>query len=202
MTRYSSLILTLLLMALAGYLLPWIVAPSSSMSLNAFDLAEWTSLHPLQHSAAIPLLVPLQLRLHLLILMAIFALISKDLLPGAVVAAAILLAAIAQLPPPEFIEQLSNANYRQQFALACACALLPLLMWRLKHKRHKIRMIISFSALGIAIAVAGQKQASALYWLALEEGETGLGMIIVAAAYVAIILATLRHSGSGIARDS
>lgn len=202
MTRYCSLVLTLLLMALTGYLLPWIIAPSSSMSLNAFDLAEWTSLHPLQHSSTIPLLVPLQLRLQLLILAAIFALISKDLLSGAVVAAVILLAAVAQLPPPEFIGQLSNANYRQQFALACACALLPFLMWRLKHERHKLRIIISLSAIGIAIAVAGQMQADTLYRLVLEEGEPGLGMFIVAAAYIAIILVTLRNSGSGVSRDS
>ena len=45
------LALLLLIIGLCGYLLPWIVAPSSAMTLNAYDLAEWTSLHPLQQSA-------------------------------------------------------------------------------------------------------------------------------------------------------
>ncbi len=202
MNRYHSIVLVFILLALTGYLLPWIVAPASSMSLNAFDLAEWTSLHPLQRSSTIPLLAALQLRLHLLILAAIFTWVSKDILPGAIVAAVVLLAAAAQLPPPEFVGQLSDGNFRQQFALACASAILPLLMWRLDHARLKLRLTMSLAALGIAIALAGQKQADTLYRLALEEGGPGLGMFIAAGAYAGIILVTFRHSGSRVSRAS
>ena len=200
MTRYNSLVLALLVMALTGYLLPWIVAPSSSMTLNAFDLAEWTSLHPLQHSSPIPLLVPLQLRLQLLILLTIFALVSRDLLPVKLVASVVVLVAVAQLPPPEFIGQLHNANYRQQFALACASAVLPLLLWRIKRKRLKMRVVVSLSAVGAAFALAGHRQAETLLRLALEEGQPGLGLFIVAAAYIAVMLLTLRQAGFRLSR--
>ena len=68
MTKFYTLILYLLVtVGLAGYVLPWIVAPSAALTLNAYDLAEWTSLHPLQRQTSPPLLAPLELRLQLVI---------------------------------------------------------------------------------------------------------------------------------------
>jgi len=64
----------LLLLGLLGYLLPWAVASSAPMTLNAYDLAEWTSLHPAQRQTTPPLLAPLRLRAQLAILSLAFAL--------------------------------------------------------------------------------------------------------------------------------
>lgn len=60
--RKSFVFYALVLIGLLGYAQPWIVAPAASMTLNAYDLAEWASLIPAQRGTAPPLLVPLLLR--------------------------------------------------------------------------------------------------------------------------------------------
>src|SRR5438552_17266089 len=51
-----------LLAALVAYYLSWINNQAAALSANAYDLAEWTSLHPAVRGAIIPLLAPFLLR--------------------------------------------------------------------------------------------------------------------------------------------
>lgn len=196
MTRFNLWVCVMLMVAFAGYLLPWMVAPSASMTLNAFDLAEWTSLHPQQQTATIPLLVPLLLRLHLLILAVAFALVSRAFLPQSLVAAIVVLLAAAQLPPLEFVSELGNANYRQQFAFAVISLMLPLLLAHLSGIKRIPRLIMVAALLGLVMALLGQQQAETLYRHSLEDGNPGGGMFVTAAAYCAIVIATVRNTNA------
>jgi hypothetical protein len=97
------------------YLFPWLVNPGVSLSLNAYDLAEWASLHPAVRNATPTLLTSLLLRLPLACLALLIAFTTRrGLFPALIV----LIAALALLPPPEFIKALDDPNYRQQAALA------------------------------------------------------------------------------------
>ena len=97
------------------YLFPWVVNPAASLSPNAYDLAEWTSLHPVVHAQTPMLLTSLLLRLPLACLALLIGFSTRR---GIIPALLIGLIAVALLPPLEFIYSLSDSNYRQQAALA------------------------------------------------------------------------------------
>jgi len=54
--------------ALIGYILPWTVNNSAALTLNAYDLAEWLSLHPLSRANTPPLMASFWLRLQLVLI--------------------------------------------------------------------------------------------------------------------------------------
>ena len=116
--RFYITMIALIVMALCGYALPWIVVPSASLTLNGHDLAEWASLVPSQRATSPPLLAPLLLRLQPLALSLLLGGIAVGRRRTAMAAAAICLLAAAQLPPFEFVYDINNLNYRQQFGLA------------------------------------------------------------------------------------
>ena len=114
--KHTITVYLLLTLGLAGYLLPWIVAPTAPMTLNAYDLAEWTSLHPIQLGA--PLAVPLLLRSQLPVIAVWIALPARGPLMRLLAAAGVMLLALAQLPPLEFLTiSRHDSNYQQQFML-------------------------------------------------------------------------------------
>lgn len=108
----------LILLALVAYALPWLVAPSSSLSPGAYDLAEWLSLHPAARYGQPPLVPSLLLRLPLACLALMIAVAPMGLvwwIRGFVV----LVLGAALLPPIEFFTLYWNdPNYQQQFGLA------------------------------------------------------------------------------------
>jgi uncharacterized membrane protein len=113
-TAYDPLLF--LCLGLIAYSLPWVSAPSASLTLGAYDLAEWASLHPAARTASPVLLPPLLLRLGLVWLLLIAA---YSTLPRSIKALVILIGSVALLPPLEFfVSDLADVNYRQQLALA------------------------------------------------------------------------------------
>ena len=114
---YSSFVYILVLFGLIGYVQPWIVLQSGPMTLNAFDLAEWASLVPLQRSTTPPLLASLLLRSPPVILSLVLG-AAAGRKRWVMSAAAICLLSASQLPPFEFVYDINNLNYRQQAALA------------------------------------------------------------------------------------
>ncbi len=113
-TAYEPLLF--LCLGLIAYTLPWVAAPSASLTLGAYDLAEWASLHPAARTASPALLPPLLLRLGLVWLLLIAA---YSALPLSLKAVVILIGSVALLPPLEFfVSDLADNNYRQQLALA------------------------------------------------------------------------------------
>ncbi len=97
------------------YLFPWVVNPAASLSPNAYDLAEWTSLHPAVHAQTPMLLTSLLLRLPLACLALLITFSTRR---GTIPVVLVILIAVALLPPFEFIHALDDSNYRQQAALA------------------------------------------------------------------------------------
>lgn len=125
MNRHIYLIVFCLLVA---YLLPWVHNQPTSLTLNAYDWAEWLSNHPATHPQRLPTLL---LRSNLLIITVLFALATNSprwklrwFSHGFVV----LVLAIAQLPPPEFIRNVNDANQAQQAILASSSLIMGILV--------------------------------------------------------------------------
>ncbi|GAB4530640.1 MAG: hypothetical protein OHK0046_51320 [Anaerolineae bacterium] len=139
----------MLLLALAGYILPWVTHPGSSLTLGALDLAEWTSLHPEERFFSPALQTPLLLRLPLLFITIMLSFAR----PRWFSAVGCLLLVMTALPPLDFfVEARGDANYRQQFVLAVAAiagAGLGLSGWLARWRAW----IVALS--GIAAAVTG-----------------------------------------------
>ncbi|MCY4464354.1 MAG: hypothetical protein OXE46_02320 [Chloroflexi bacterium] len=183
---------SLLMALLVGLLLPWLLAPSAAMTLNAYDLAEWASLHPAQRGSNPPLLVPLLLRCHLVILCALAGVVAHSKQEKTVAALAIVALAVAQLPPIEFVNDIGNLNYRQQFGLALGGLLLGMMILRWLDRRWQPLFVTGFGLFGALTSLAGATLALDVYASLASGGSTGLGLWIVVAAYVGLFGTGLR----------
>ena len=190
--NYSSLIYALVLGGLFGYVQPWIVVPSGSMTLNVFDLAEWASLIPTQQVTSPPLLVPLLLRLQPVILSLLLGVIASGRKRMALTALAICLLATAQLPPFEFVNDINNLNYRQQFILAAASLVAGFFLLPLEPRRVSTFVMLALPAVGIVTAALGLSEAGALYRQFQLDAAPGAGIWILGLSYVATITISLR----------
>ena len=189
----GNTVIVLLSLALGAYLLPWVVAPNASMTLNAFDLAEWTSLHPLQQQARPPLMVPLLLRIHLPILamlMALWPTSREERYPAILF---IVLLSVSQLPPLEFINNLNDLNYRQLLCFALATLFLSTILRRFLPAQLRPIVALILALLGIVTSLVGQSQAIELYQLTLEKGTAGGGLWLMVLTYNGISLSALRQ---------
>ncbi len=184
---HSSLPLVLLVLAFVGYLVPWLVAPSAPMTLNAHDLAEWVSLYPAQHHTSPPLLAPLLLRLQLVILTLALGALPANKSGKLVAAIIIVVLAIGQLPPPEYVHDIGNLNYRQQFGLATTSLIAGLFLLRVRHSSLQLIFLIVSPLVGILAALAGMSQAYDVYMSLHTNGTIGLGLWILIASYAGLI---------------
>jgi len=189
----GNAVLALLLLALAGYLLPWVTAPNSAMTLNAFDLAEWTSLHPLQQQATPPLIVPLLLRAQLPILAVLITLWSTGRMERFLAFLFLVLLSVSQLPPLEFLNNVADPNYRQLLFLAIATILLSTGLGFILAAQFRPFVIIFLAVTGIVTSLLGQSQAIELYQVTLEQGETGGGLWLIVVAYAAVSVNVLQR---------
>lgn len=110
-------ILLLAVLLLGAYSIPWITSPSAGLTLNAYDLAEWTSLHPSARMVLPSLLPTLLLRWPLasIVLMVAFSVPVPRWLRLCIV----LVGAAALLPPVSFFTgDWNDPNYRQMLFLS------------------------------------------------------------------------------------
>jgi len=180
----------LLLLALCGYLLPWSLDASAALTFNAYDLAEWASLHPSQRGGNPTLLLPLLLRLQVPLLGIALALLARKRQVRRWTALAVAILALAQLPPPEFLLDLANVNYRQQFFLALgSLAFAGLAMW-MPSSRLRASLLLILPALGVALALLAMQQAQAMPppWHPISRGA---GVWILCASYIVFMLLVL-----------
>lgn len=189
----SSLAFVLVLVGLLGYIQPWIVAPTGSMTLSAFDLAEWGSLLPAQRATSPPLLASLLLRLQPVMLCLILGAVADSRAKTAIAAIAILLLAVAQLPPFEYVYDINNMNYRQQFFLAIASLIGGLAAIPLRRQRLVALAAIVLPIVGLVTSALGLAQAEALYRQFQLGASSGAGIVILSLSY----LAQLVHSARG-----
>lgn len=173
-----------LLIALTAYALPWIYAVPQVLALNAYDLAEWTSLHPSVRNQNPALMTTFWLRLTLTLLTLLFAAWTIRKQHSVIrflyyVSLGILI--ILQLPPLEIINNPTDSNYLQQLSLALA-SLLGLIAIRRSsdENHHQISLALSIAA-GIS-AWLGFQQAHMLMGQFGLESTPGLGMVLFFAA--------------------
>lgn len=192
--RYSTFVAALVLVALVGYVQPWIVVPTGSMTLNAFDLAEWASLIPAQRVTSPPLLTPLLLRLQPLILCLILGASATGRAKSAISAIAILVLAAAQLPPFEYVYDSNNLNYRQQFFLAIASLLGGFAPLPFSHRRVAALATFALPIAGLATSIIGLRQAETLYGHFQLDAAPGAGIVILSLSYMFMIAFAARKA--------
>ena len=188
----SGLAVALVVVGLLGFVQPWIVVSTGSMTLNAFDLAEWASLAPVQHETSPPLLAPLLLRLQPVFLCLCLGAILNGGPRKAIAAIAILLLAVAQLPPFEYVYDINNLNYRQQFFLAIVSLIGGFAYLPLRHRMLVSLAAIALSVAGLATSAIGLAQAEALYRQFQLTGTPGAGIVILSLSYLALLAVSTR----------
>lgn len=174
-------------LALLAYVTPWIVNPSAGLTLGAYDLAEWASLHPEVRNSSPALLTSLLLRLPL----SLFALLVGFCAPlpalrsyGWWVAFMIVLFLTASaLPPLEFfIEAREDTNYQQQFLLSCLALFGGLIGLAGILSRFRAYMTILVALIVIVTSVMGLFQARQLmigFSMPVVVGYGSVGVIAV-----------------------
>lgn len=114
-------IIVCLVAGIVCYYLPWFTHSSAGFTMNAFDLAEWSSLHPAVRSSSPPMLTSFLLRLPHLTLAVGLALAANLLIdPRArwLVRLGAALLVLRLLPPAEFLTSArDDPNYRQMALL-------------------------------------------------------------------------------------
>jgi peptidoglycan/LPS O-acetylase OafA/YrhL len=119
--RRAWLVVIGLVLATACYYLPWYTHDTAGFTTNAFDLAEWTSLHPAVRSSSPPMLTSFLLRFSQLMLVAALALIANRLDDPRcrwVWRGIALLLALRFFPPSDFFSDATgDPNYRQMLLL-------------------------------------------------------------------------------------
>ena len=180
-------------LALYGYVQPWVVLPSGPMTLNAFDLAEWASLVPAQRDASPPLVVPFLLRLQPVILSLLLGVVVAGRKRMAISALAICLLAAAQLPPFEFVYDIKNLNYRQQFALATVSLVAGFALLPLGRGGITGFLKLALASVGIVTAVFGLSAARELYGEFQLNAAPGAGIWLLSLSYAVLFAITLRQ---------
>ncbi len=174
---------------LACYLLPWVVNPSASLTANGYDLAEWSSLHPVVQSQTPPLFTSLLLRLPLACvgLLTAFGAHRRSPLAGLTV----LVTAAALLPPPEFAGETGNPNYRQEAVLVLATLIAGGIGVSGLLPRYRRWIAVGIAVIGGLAGLTGLAQAYDLmlgFGLAMQIGAGGVGLVTVFAV-AALVLA-------------
>ena len=114
-----------LALGLLALFLPWLNDANAALLLNAWDLAEWSSLHPLSRNADPALAVSFGLRALPLFLLALI--LWRAGLPNLLRATLSLLVAVALLPPPHFfLTDLADPNYRQHLMMSATVLIIGL----------------------------------------------------------------------------
>ena len=162
------------------------------LTLGAYDLAEWTSLHPSQVNTTPALIVPLLLRIHLPIIALLIGLSAHTPKSRIVTSLIIIVLAISQLPPFEFLTiATNNINYQQQFTLAIMCLIGGLSAIVFSASRFTSLFNVILVSIGFVSAILGIEQAQGLYLQSLQENTVGIGVFILCFAYLVIGIVNL-----------
>ncbi|MBA3871717.1 MAG: hypothetical protein H0X30_21420 [Anaerolineae bacterium] len=186
--NFNRVFPVLLAVALVGYFLPWISTSASSLSLGAYDLAEWSSLHPVIRQTVPFLWTTLALRVPLAILGILFATyISKTFHRRYIAIICLLVAAIALLPPLEFFTAYrDDPNYRQQFILALMTVVIGIPAIFGQPKKFQKGLLIALSILGVLASAIGLYQAQKLMQGFELHIAIGLGGVMTSVALAAV----------------
>jgi hypothetical protein len=176
----------LIVLAIIACLIPWVVTPGTSLTLNTYDLAEWASLTPMAHNTTPILLTPLLLRLPLSLTALLVVLSFKN--HKLVQLLVVVITSIALMPPFEFVTRASDdPNYRQQFALAILTFLAGIAVMRLTNNHVKQWMGITLAVAAILAGGWGLSQAYAFMQQYNLPVNLGLGAFVFVIALAVMI---------------
>ncbi len=177
-------------LAWIGYFIPWTQTSNTVLNMGGYDLAEWTSLHPLTHSTPLPYTTTILIRLPLLCI-SLLSIISASKINNGRWSAWLLVAIlpIAMLPPLEFFTSAqTDPNYRQQFVLALILLLLSLGIMINPKKRLVEAVWFGGAAIGITTLVISVVAALDLMGTTHLEIRLGMGVILSAGALTGAML--------------
>lgn len=183
----------LLAIALLAYCLPWLHNAGVSLSLNAYDLAEWTTLHPSVRAANPSLITSLLLRLPLpcLGLAIAFGNITRSRIVKIILLG---LLSLALFPPLEFFTSARNdPNYQQLFALALITFITGLVVPVFTSPKQKHIIVIVLMIVGLIAALVGTLQANSLMETFKLPAQLGLGIVLIVLTYIALIYREATH---------
>jgi len=181
------------------YYLPWVTHSTAVFTMNAFDLAEWTSLHPAVRSSSPPMLTSFLLRLPQVMLAAAFALSANllvDLRARWIQRGLALLLALRLVPPTDFFTGASaDPNYRQMALLTgLGIALVVLAAWAARLPRQwQIGLLISVLVIAVLGGWWGLSRAGVLLDNFEIDVQIGAGIICLTAITLVIVVLGLRR---------
>lgn len=185
---FPSAILFLAIILVAN-LLPWVVLKSSSLTLGAYDLAEWATLHPVVRANNPTLLVSLLLRLTVpLTIIILAASLTSSYTQRILKAALIILLSISLMPPLEFFRQASgDPNLRQQFGIAIGTFFLASGISFVHNNNQRRTISILAAILAISCAFWGWSQSYQLIEGFQLTPEIGGGIIFFLLVYLVFL---------------
>lgn len=178
--------------AIIAYLLPWATHTTTGLTLGAYDLAEWLSLHPATHPSRIPTLL---LRGQLLILTLIIAWTSnKSLFTSGWWLRCIIvgLLVIAQLPPPEFLAWTGDQNQRQQALLAIISLIGGIIGLTGILHRFRPYLLLPVVIIGLVANIYVLTQIQARMQDFALETSLGIGGISLIVVYIVLLIITIQ----------
>lgn len=188
-----------LAVVLIAYGLPWVVNSGAGLTLNAYDLAEWMSLHPRVRIGSLPLLAPFLLRMLLVFTGGLIAFSPSRRFSTAwwlqVIGVSVI--ALALLPAFEFfVSDFSDPNYRQQLSLTILTLVVSAIGLIFHHKRWSRWIIVSLMIAGVGGGLSGLVIGYSLMRdLGLPTG-VGAGAILFVVAYLFFGLQSSKRGNS------
>lgn len=189
-----AVVIAALGLALVAYYLPWVTHPTAGFTMNGFDLAEWTSLHPASRSGFPPMLTPFLLRAPqaaIAIGLALAAGAASDPRWRAAGWGAALIIALRTMPPAEFLQGArADPNYRQM-ALLTAAGLSGVALAAYTRLRGRLWLValVTVSGSGALAGWAGLSRAGVLLDNFEIAARTGAGPALYTVAVIAAGLA-------------
>ncbi len=195
--RRAGLLVAGLILAMICYYLPWYTHATAGFTLHAFDLAEWSSIHPATRSSSPPMLTSFLLRLpHLMLIVALGLAANwlSDARARWVLRAAVLLLALRFLPPSDFFTGTSeDPNYRQMMlltGLGIGGIVAALLLARLRVRWQGWLLVVVLAA-GVIAGWWGLSRAGLLldnFEIEVSIGPGAVGLTLVSAALALLTL--------------
>jgi len=175
----------LILFAIIAYILPWITHPSASLSLGAYDLAEWASLVPALETSLL-----IRLQLVFIVWLVVLQLQSKWFtLSWWLLMFALGALAVAQLPPLDFfLSAQADRNYQQQFILTAIALVGAIAFFIPQIKRFHLILTVVIALAGIITSVIGAAQVIRQLERFSISVDLGVGSSLLVLCYLLLIV--------------
>lgn len=190
-------IIGLLLLAVGCYSAPWYAHSTAGFTMNAFDLAEWASVHPAVRSSHPPMITSFLLRFPLVAVVVGLALVVHELPDPRyrwMVRAVAGLLLIRLFPPVDFFTSArQDPNYRQMaflFALASVGWLSSLAAYRLPVWARAWLLAVLMAA-SVLAGWSGLSRAGVLldnFEIAVRVGWGVVGYSLIVAVMIAVLV--------------